>query len=165
MKVLLLGALLSLGTAQAATITILGCDVLEPAPGTMVFLCKNSGQLPPPVDPPPPPVVVGLERFDAVPGDSDWARWTFWQSKEFAPLQARLMRERGWSANDAAWRINTQINSYQSTIRLNGRYMGLNRYQCIMSYEPLTYMDDVNGACDAYVAQRFPNALPYGELK
>jgi hypothetical protein len=106
---------------------------LAGTPPNQVLIC-NTAPLPPgggtgsgggtttPPPPPPPPVVgtPGLERFDAVPGDSDWARWQFWQSSEFVPLQNRLVSRYGWSPESAYLRINQQINAYHSTMNVNG---------------------------------------------
>jgi hypothetical protein len=124
----------------------------------------NAGVVTPPIVSPPtaPPVTTtaGLDRFDNVPGDSDWARWQFWQSSEFVPLQQRLVA-RGWSSDAAYLRINQQINAYHSTMNVNGLRSG-NVYVCF----PLgVRTPDVSGACDGWIAAHQPTALPLGPLR
>lgn len=132
---------------------------LSGAPPNQVISCTG---VPTPQPPPPPPVVTPpspdnpLARFDAAP--SDWARWTFWQSSEFAPLQARIVARSGEDPGSVYTRINQQINAYGSTIRVYGRREG-NNYWCLTLPGP-TLVADVGGACDAYVRQRFPGVVP-----
>jgi hypothetical protein len=167
--------LLGVQPAHGASITLNdpSCSsfVLSGTPPVQTLVCNTTppppGGNPPPPPPPPPITTAGLERFDSVPGDSDWARWQFWQSSEFAPLQARLMAQHGWSDVDAYSRINRQINAYQSTIKVQGVRSG-NAYQCVTGFTPWgapVFTPDVNGACDAYVQARFPGVLGLGELK
>jgi hypothetical protein len=171
--------LLAVPNGNAATLTFSdpSCSgfVLSGTAPNQTLVCNTTPGAPPPPGgtppPPPPPTPTwpGLERFDSVPGDSDWARWQFWQSSEFAPLQARLVQQRGWSPEDAYARINRQINAYQSTIKVQGVRSGTgNTYQCVTGYTlwgTPVFTSDVNGACDAYVQARFPDVLGLGELR
>lgn len=97
-----------------------------------------------------------LAQFDARP--SQWAKWMFWDSACFVPLQDRLVAQ-GWDAGAAYTAINSAINFWRSTINMQGK----NNPDGTFSYLAMNgqwYVDDDRHPADAEAAKYYGGPLP-----